>query len=71
MTLGVMSLDKMLGAFDDIGNAVHHLSESPMVQLLKYFENNWILNIELWNVSRSDSHTNNTCEGSEYNLSNK
>jgi hypothetical protein len=31
MALTVMLLDKVLGGFDDIRNAAHHLPDSPMI----------------------------------------
>jgi hypothetical protein len=71
MALALMPLDKVVGGLEDIRNAAGCLPGLPMVQLLKYFDNHWMSNIELWNVSGFDSRTNNTCEGSEYNLSNK
>ncbi|CAF2818148.1 unnamed protein product [Rotaria sp. Silwood2] len=69
MTLALMPLDKVVGSFEDINNAAHCLSGSPMLVLLKYFENHWISNTELWNLFGPDSRINNTCEGGECNLS--
>ena len=69
MALALMPIDKVLGSFDDIRSAAHYLPGSPMIELLKYFEKNWLSNIDMWNVSGFDSRTNNTCEGSEYNFS--
>jgi hypothetical protein len=71
MALALMPLEQILGGLDDIRNAALHLPGSSMVQLLKYFESNWMFNIELRNVSGFNSRTNNTCEDNEYNLLNK
>jgi hypothetical protein len=68
MALALMPLDKVTSALDDIRNAADSLPGSPMTELLKYFDDTWMVNIGLWNVSGFDSRTNNTCEGSEYDL---
>ena len=31
--------------------------------MLSYFEKQWLVDINLWNVSTTESRTNNTCEG--------
>jgi hypothetical protein len=66
MALALMPVDKVLSGFDDIKIDAQRVSGSSMVQLVKYFEKNWLSKIELWNVAGFDSRTNNTCEGNEY-----
>ena len=71
MALALMPPDKVLSSFHDIKIDAQCLPGSPLARLLYYFEVNWLSKIELWNVSRFDSRTSNTCEGKEYSLLNK
>lgn len=49
--------------YNEIRNDVQNLSNSSMEKLLNYFEKQWLVDIDLWNVSNTDTRTNNTCEG--------
>ncbi|CAF2891147.1 unnamed protein product [Rotaria sp. Silwood2] len=63
MALGLMPLDKGVNSFQDVRSAAQCLPQLQVIQLLQYFENNWMSNIELWNLFGLDSRTNNICEG--------
>ncbi|CAF4007618.1 unnamed protein product [Rotaria sordida] len=63
MALPLMPRDKILDGLDEIREAANLLPGLPMVRLLKYFDDNWMSNIDLWNVYDFDSRTNNVCEG--------
>ncbi|CAF4350955.1 unnamed protein product, partial [Rotaria magnacalcarata] len=58
-----MPRDRVSNSFDEIQEAANLLSGLPMTRLIEYFNNNWMLDIELWNVFGFDSRTNNVCEG--------
>ncbi|CAF0899864.1 unnamed protein product [Rotaria sp. Silwood1] len=63
MALELMPLDKVVSSFEDLRSAAQCLPQLEVIELLQYFENNWISNIELWNMFGLYSRTNNTCEG--------
>ncbi|CAF1377342.1 unnamed protein product [Rotaria magnacalcarata] len=63
MALPLMPRDRVSNSFDEIQEAANILSGLPMTRLIEYFNNNWMLDIELWNVFGFDSRTNNVCEG--------
>ena len=63
MPLALMPRDKVTSSFDEIHHDAQKLPESPMEPLFEYFEDQWMQDIDLWNVSASDTRTNNTCEG--------
>ncbi|CAF0970596.1 unnamed protein product [Rotaria sordida] len=63
MALPLMPHDKIVYGFDEIREAADYLPGKPMIQLLQYFDNNWMSDINLWNVFGLDSRTNNVCEG--------
>ena len=66
MALALMPRDKVVYGLDEIRDASNNLPGLPMLQLLKYFDDNWMPDFDLWNVFGFDSRTNNACEGSEY-----
>ncbi|CAF4964430.1 unnamed protein product, partial [Rotaria magnacalcarata] len=55
--------DTVLAGYKEIRTNAESLQDAPMKQLLTYFENNWLSDIDMWNVSTTDSRTNNVCEG--------
>ncbi|CAF4570217.1 unnamed protein product [Rotaria magnacalcarata] len=63
MALPLMPRDKILSGLDEIREAADLLPGLPMIRLLEYFDKNWMLDIDLWNVYGFDSRTNNICEG--------
>ena len=63
MALALMPLDKVLTSFEEIQRDALTSYRGTIDRLLSYFEDNWMSEIDLWNVSGSDSRTNNTCEG--------
>ena len=63
MALALMPRDQVRSSFDEITADTHKLPGLPMKQLLDYFEDYWMRDIDLWNVSSSNTRTNNTCEG--------
>ena len=63
MSLALMPVDQVKSGFNEIQSAAEQLVGSPMENLLRYFERNWLNNIELWNVFKCDTRTNNVCEG--------
>jgi hypothetical protein len=63
MALPLMPRDKIACGFDEIREVAADLPGLPMMQLLKYFENHWMPDIDLWHVLHFDSKTNNVCEG--------
>ena len=63
MALALMPKDQVLTGFQETEAAAEQLYENQMDNLLAYFEHNWLSNIDLWNVYRCDTRTNNTCEG--------
>ncbi|CAF1221429.1 unnamed protein product [Rotaria sordida] len=63
MALVLMPRDQVFIGFEEIQAAADRLDGSQMETLLTYFEDNWLCNIDLWNVSRCDTRTNNVCEG--------
>ena len=63
MALALMPRDKVTSSFNEIQGDAHISSGSSMEQLLEYFEDQWMQDIDLWNVSAFDTRTNNTCEG--------
>lgn len=65
MALALMPTDKVKSCFEEIQEDAYKLPDQPMDDLLEYFEDNWMNNINLWNVSESDVRTNNNCEGEE------
>ena len=63
MSLALMPVDQVISGFNEIQSAAEQLVGNPMEDLLRYFERNWLNNIELWNVFKRDTRTNNVCEG--------
>ncbi|CAF4136208.1 unnamed protein product, partial [Rotaria magnacalcarata] len=63
MALPLMPRDKILSGLDEIREAADLLPGLPMIRLLEYFDKNWMLDIDLWNVYGFDSRANNICEG--------
>ncbi len=63
MALALMPKDKVKSSFEEIQEDAIKLPDQPMDQLLEYFEDNWMSDVDLWNVSESDVRTNNNCEG--------
>ncbi|CAF4050241.1 unnamed protein product [Rotaria sordida] len=63
MALALMPKEQVLTGFQEIEAAAEELNDNQMDNLLAYFEHNWLSNIDLWNVFRCDTRTNNTCEG--------
>ena len=63
MTLAMMPSDKVLASYNEIRVDVELLQDAPLQPLLSYFEKQWLVDIDLWNVSTTESRTNNTCEG--------
>ncbi|CAF3761671.1 unnamed protein product [Rotaria sp. Silwood1] len=68
MALPLMPRDRILYAFDEIQEVANLLAGLSMIKLLEYFNNNWMYNIDLWNVVGFDSRTNNVCEGDDFRL---
>jgi hypothetical protein len=66
MPLPLMQRDKIVHGFDEIGEVAGHLPGLLMIQILQYFNNDWMPDINLWNVFGLDSETNNVCEGNVY-----
>ncbi|CAF4608132.1 unnamed protein product [Rotaria magnacalcarata] len=65
MALPLMPRDKILSGLDEIREAADLLPGLPMIRLLEYFDKNWMLDIDLWNVYGFDSRANNICEGDD------
>lgn len=63
MALALVPYEHVIGCFKEIEAEADQLPGYPMKDFLLYFENNWLDNIDLWNVSTCDSRTNNACEG--------
>ena len=63
MALALMPLDKVRSSFDEVQREAYTSYGESMHGLLSYFDDNWMIEINLWNVFGSDSRTNNTCEG--------
>ncbi|CAF0960239.1 unnamed protein product [Adineta steineri] len=63
MCLAMMPEDTIHDSYDEIRYHSRKLSGSPMEPLLNYFEKQWLSDIDIWNVSTINSHTNNCCEG--------
>jgi hypothetical protein len=63
MALALMPHAQVVNGFKEIRAAADRLSTGPIQNLLVYFEKNWLDNIDLWNVSKCDTRTNNVCEG--------
>ena len=63
MALALVPLDKVRNSFDDIQHEAFAANGGSISGLLPYFEDNCMIQINLWNVFGSDSRTNNTCEG--------
>ena len=62
MALVMMPNDTVLIGFNEIRDDVQNLLDSPMKQLLIYFEEHWLIDIDIWNVSTANIRTNNICE---------
>ncbi|CAF4088814.1 unnamed protein product, partial [Rotaria sordida] len=69
MALALMPPDQVVLGFEEVRAAAGQLDGGQMEILLTYFENNWLSNIDLWNVSRCETRTNNVCEGEDIKLS--
>ncbi|CAF1113616.1 unnamed protein product [Rotaria sordida] len=65
MALALMPPDQVVLGFEEVRAAAGQLDGGQMEILLTYFENNWLSNIDLWNVSRCETRTNNVCEGED------
>lgn len=65
MALPLMPRDKVTSSLDEIRQASNDLPGLPMTRLFKYFDDNWMSDIDLWNVFGFNSRTNNICEGNE------
>ncbi|CAF3151523.1 unnamed protein product [Rotaria sp. Silwood2] len=65
MALALMPPDHVILGFQEVRSAADQLNGGQMQPLLTYFENNWLSNINLWNVSRCDTRANNLCEGED------
>ena len=63
MALALMPLDKVQTSFEEVERDALISYRESIEPLLSYFEDTWMREIGLWNVSGSDSRTNNTCEG--------
>ncbi len=63
MALALMPRDKVKSSFEEIQEDASKLLDQPMDQLMEYFEDNWMNDVDLWNVSESNVRTNNNCEG--------
>jgi len=63
MSLAMMPIDTVLVVYNEIRNDAQQLPASPIEPLLNYFEKQWLSDINLWNVSTTNSRTNNVCEG--------
>ncbi|CAF1250261.1 unnamed protein product [Rotaria sordida] len=62
MALALMPREQVVNSFNEIQADADQLPDRPMADLLKYFEQNWLNDIDLWNVFASDIRTNNVCE---------
>lgn len=65
MSLALMPPDQVVFGFEEVRATAVRLGVNEMDSLLTYFQNNWLSNIDLWNVFKCDTRTNNTCEGKE------
>ncbi len=63
MALALMPREQVINGFNEVRGAADQLVDCSMENLLIYFENNWLVNIDLWNVFKCDTRTNNVCEG--------
>jgi hypothetical protein len=63
MALGMMPTDTVTNSFNEIRDDAENLPGEPLEELLMYFERQWLVDIDIWNVSTTDTRTNNTCEG--------
>jgi hypothetical protein len=63
MALSLMPYDTVLAGYDEIRDHAQDLPNSPMERLFTYFENQWLVDIDMWNVSKTEIRTNNCCEG--------
>jgi hypothetical protein len=65
MALAMMPPDTVSISYDEIRSDAQHLPDLPMKELLNYFEEQWMSDIDIWNVSKIDTRINNTCEGKD------
>lgn len=63
MSLALMPKELVVASFWEIQAAVQDSNNNQMGSLLTYFENNWLGNIDLWNVFQCEMRSNNVCEG--------
>ena len=63
MALALMPADQVLAGFQEIQAVAEQQYDDQMDELVSYFERNWLSNIDLWNMFRCDTRTNNICEG--------
>lgn len=66
MALAMMPRESVIVSFQQIREDCQSSADLPMASLLNYFENTWLSDVNIWNVYRADSRTNNICEGNEY-----
>ncbi|CAF3821104.1 unnamed protein product, partial [Rotaria sp. Silwood1] len=62
MALALMPRDQVIRGFNEIRDNAEQLPGRLMDELLIYFENNRLVDIDLWDVSTCDTRTNNVCE---------
>jgi len=65
MVLALMRLYTVISSFDKIQDDAFKSHGLLMKALLTFFEDQWMKDISLWNVSTSDVRTNNNCEDSK------
>ena len=63
MALALMPSDKINQGLNDIHALAQCLAGQAMLRLLQYFNDQWMPNMNMWNVCGLDSRTNNVCEG--------
>lgn len=63
MALALMPHETVEVAYNQIKDDVANLSDPLMYQLMSYVERNWMVDIDMWNVSKLDNRTTNFCEG--------
>ena len=66
MALAMMPRESVIVSFQQIHEDSQLLADLPIASLLNYFENTWLSDLDIWNVYRVDSRTNNICECNKY-----
>jgi len=65
MALALMPVDTVEASFFDLRTELDERLKQELRQLILYFDQYWLteIPIEMWNFSRLQQRTNNSCEG--------